>query len=55
MDSKALKHYKSLKDKNSCREICNADPECNYYIHDKNWTCSLYPDAKKNANLSLEH
>jgi hypothetical protein len=47
MDSKALKHYKSLKNKNSCREICDADPECNYYIHDKSGTCSLYPDAKK--------
>ncbi len=47
MDSKALKRYESLKNKNSCREICDADPECNYYIHDKEGTCSLYPDAKK--------
>ena len=50
MESQPLRNYTSLRNKNSCREICDAEPDCNYYIHDKNnSTCTLYPTAKRNC------
>ena len=49
MEAQPLKNYTSLRNKKSCREICDAEPDCNYYIYDKNLTCTLYPNAKKSC------
>jgi len=48
MEALPMKSY-TVQNKYACREICDADHECMYYIFHKNWTCTLYPDAKKNC------
>ena len=46
MEAQPMKNY-TVKNKYACREICETELECMYYIFHRNWTCTLYPDAKK--------
>ena len=50
MEAQPLKSYdKSVQTQIECKDICDAEPKCKYYIYDKDWTCTLYADTKRSC------
>ena len=48
MESEPIKCYnKTIQTQNDCRDICDDEPRCKYYVYDKDWTCTIYPDTKR--------